>query len=186
MHSQKKAGFSLIELLVLTALIGLLAGLAMPSLTSTLQNQERRGTLHDLLGLFALARQHAVMEGVIVTVCPVNSMGACSRDWNNEIYAFSDPDNQRQLTAGKAPLRVVSTGGSGRIVVRSLHRSYFQFRPSGFVHSDLGNVTWCPNTGNASLAGQIIISRGGRARLANDHDGDGIPEDAQGRPLKCS
>ncbi len=108
MHSQKRTGFSLIELLVLTALIGLLAGLAMPSLTSALQNQERRSTLHDLLGLFALARQHAVMEGVIVTVCPVNSMGACSRDWNNEIYAFSDPDNQRQLTAGKAPIRVVS------------------------------------------------------------------------------
>ncbi len=185
MLASKKMGFSLIELLVVLVVLGILVGLVTPSLTATLHNHERRSALHDLMGLFALARQRAVIEGTIVTVCPVNAVGACSRDWNGKIYAFQDPDNLRQLPLGQTPLRILTVAGSGSLVARSLNRSYFQFKPTGFVHSDLGNITWCPISGEPELAGQIIISRGGRIRLAKDHDGDGVPEDARGRPLRC-
>lgn len=185
MFAQKNRGFSLLELMIAVVVTAILISTALPSFTSFVSSQERRGALHDLLGVFAFARQHAVMNGAIVTVCPLDTINTCGKDWNGEIHAFLDPDNTRKLSANAALLRTISPSGNGRLVIRSLQRSFFQFRPTGFVHSDLGNVTWCPKSRDASLAGQIIISRGGRVRVARDTDNDGIPEDSRGRPIRC-
>lgn len=185
MFARKNRGFSFLELMIVVIIAATLVNIALPSFTSLINSQERRGALHDLMGVFAFARQHAVMNGVIVTVCPLDATRACGRDWNGDIQAFLDPDNTRKLTANDALLRTISPGGNGRLVARSLNRSFFQFRPTGFVHSDLGNITWCPESRDPTLAGQIIISRGGRVRIAKDTDKDGIPEDSKGRPLRC-
>ena len=183
MLARKNRGFSLLELMIVVIIAATLVNIALPSFTSLINSQERRGALHDLMGVFAFARQHAVMNGAIVTVCPLDTTGTCGRDWNSDIHAFLDPDNTRKLTANESLLRTISPSGNGRLIARSLNRSFFQFRPTGFIHSDLGNITWCPESRNASLAGQIIISRGGRVRIARDNDG--IPEDSKGRPLRC-
>ncbi|MBK1888107.1 GspH/FimT family pseudopilin [Marinobacter sp. DY40_1A1] len=178
-------GFSLLELVIVVAIAAVLVNIALPSLTSLINSQERRGALHDLMGVFAFARQHAVMNGAIVTVCPLDATNSCGRDWNSDIHAFLDPDNTRTLNSNENLLRTISPNGSGRLVTRSLSRSFFQFRPTGFAHSDLGNITWCPESGDSRLAGQVIISRGGRVRIAKDTNNDGIPEDSRGRPLRC-
>ncbi|MFC7295866.1 GspH/FimT family pseudopilin [Marinobacter aromaticivorans] len=185
MFAHKNRGFSLLELMMVVAVAAVLINVALPSLTILAYNQERRGALHDLIGVFAFARQHAVMHGEIITVCPLDGNGACGKDWNGEIHAFVDSGNTRKLSANENLLRTISPASNGYFIVRSLHRSYFQFRPTGFIHSDLGNITWCPKSRDASLAGQIIVSRGGRVRVARDTDNDGIPEDARGRPLRC-
>jgi type IV fimbrial biogenesis protein FimT len=185
MIALKNRGFSLLELMIVLAVAAILMNLALPSFSSFINNQERKSALYGLMGVFAFARQHAVMTGAIVTVCPLDATDTCGRDWNGDIHAFLDPNNSRKLIGPKALLRTVSPSGNGRLIVRSLNRSFFQFRPTGFVHSDLGNVTWCPKSRDASLAGQIIISRGGRVRVARDTDNDGIPEDSRGRPIRC-
>ncbi|RBW48204.1 GspH/FimT family pseudopilin [Marinobacter sp. F3R11] len=185
MFAHKNRGFSLLELIIVVVIAATLVNMALPSFTSFISSQERKGVLHDLMGMFAFARQHAVMNGAIVTVCPLDPSGACGKDWNSDIHAFLDPDNARKLTTSRALLRTISPTDGGQLIARSLNRSFFQFRPTGFIHSDLGNITWCPESGDASLAGQIIISRGGRVRVARDTDNDGIPEDSKGQPLSC-
>ncbi|WP_199458088.1 MULTISPECIES: GspH/FimT family pseudopilin [unclassified Marinobacter] len=181
----KNRGFSLLELMIVVVIAAILANIALPSFASFIDNQGRKGALHDLIGVFAFARQHSVMSGAIVTVCPLDAALTCGRNWNGDIHAFLDPDNTRQLRTSGNLLRTISPGGNGHIVTRSLNRSYFQFKPNGFIHSDLGNITWCPESGDTKKAGQIIISRGGRVRIARDTDNDGIPEDSKGRPLRC-
>lgn len=185
MRTSKNQGFSLLELMIVVAIATILLNIALPSLTTFVNNYERKSALYGLVGMFALARQHAVMTGSMVTVCPLNTNGSCGKDWTGDIHAFLDPYNKRTLSSTEALLRTVSPSDGGRFIVRSLNRSFFQFRPTGLVHSDLGNITWCPQSGDASLAGQIIISRGGRVRIARDTDNDGTPEDANGRPLRC-
>jgi type IV fimbrial biogenesis protein FimT len=185
MITRKSQGFSLLELLVVLTISAVLLNLAAPSLSSFVDNQERKSAMYGLMSAFALARQQAVMTGAIVTICPLDETNACGKDWNSEIHVFLDPYNTRELKSSKALIRTISPEGKGRLTVRSLSRSFFQFKPTGLVLSDLGNVTWCPKDGNQSLAGQIIISRGGRTRFARDNDNDGIAEDAQGRPLRC-
>lgn len=53
------------------------------------------------------------------------------------------------------------------------------------IYSDLGNITWCPDAGNSTNAAHLIISRGGRIRLARDTDGDGVPNKADGSNVNC-
>jgi type IV fimbrial biogenesis protein FimT len=185
MFARKDRGFSLLELMIVLIIAAILISAALPSFTSFINNQERKSALYGLMGVFAFARQHAVMTGAIVTVCPLDATDACGRNWNGDIHAFLDPNNSRRLTAPEALLRTISPSTNGQLTVRSLSRSYFQFRPTGLVHSDLGNVTWCPKSRDASLAGQVIINRGGQVRVARDTDGDGVPEDSSGRPLRC-
>jgi len=185
MLTHKDSGFSLLELMVVLAVSAILLNMALPSLTTFVSNQERKGALYGLAGAFAFARQQAVMKGAMVTICPLDAANTCGRDWNGDIHVFLDPFNTRTLGLKETLIRTVSPSGSGRLTVRSLNRSFFQFQPTGLVHSDLGNVTWCPESKDTSLAGQIIISRGGRTRLARDTDDDGVPEDASGRPLRC-
>lgn len=185
MFAQKNRGFSLLELMIVLAIAAVLMNVALPSFTSFINNQERKSALYGLMGVFAFARQHAVMNGAIVTVCPLDTTDSCGKDWNGDIHAFLDPNNSRKLSTNGVLLRTISPSSNGRLIVRSLNRSFFQFRPTGFVHSDLGNVTWCPRSQDASLAGQIIINRGGQVRMARDTNNDGIPEDSSGRPLRC-
>lgn len=185
MLARKNRGFSLVELMIVLVVAVILLNLALPALTSFTNNQQRKSALYGLTGILAFARQHAVTTGANVTVCPLDITNACGNDWNGDVHAFLDPYNTRKLTANETLLRTISPSGNGRLIVRSLNRSFFQFRPTGLVHSDLGNITWCPKSGDASLAGQIIISRGGQVRMANDRDSDGIPEDSKGRPLSC-
>ncbi|MFP3979592.1 GspH/FimT family pseudopilin [Marinobacter sp. KMM 10035] len=185
MLTRKSRGFSLLELMIVVVIAAILINIVIPSLTTLINSQERKGALNDLMGVFAFARQHAVMNGAIITVCPLDAANSCGRDWNSDIHAFLDPDNTRALSANENLLRTISPSGGGRLVARSLNRSFFQFRPTGFIHSDLGNITWCPESGENKLAGQIIISRGGRVRIAKDTDSDGIPEDSRGRPIRC-
>jgi len=184
-YLQKARGFSLIELMVVLVITAVLINAALPSFNTLISTQERSVALNDLVGAFALARQHAVMNAVIVTVCPLDASNNCGRDWNGNIHAFLDPENTRKRMPTQVLLRTIAPGGRGRLIVRSLRRSFFQFKPTGLIHSDLGNITWCPYSADPSLAGQIIISRGGRLRIAQDSDDDGIPEDAQGRPIRC-
>ncbi|HDZ37898.1 MAG TPA: prepilin-type N-terminal cleavage/methylation domain-containing protein [Marinobacter sp.] len=185
MFASKNSGFSLLELMIVVVVAAILMNTMLPSFTSFINNQERKSALYGLMGIFAFAREHAVMTGALVTVCPLDTTNTCGTDWNADIHVFLDPNNTRKLSANETLLRTISLSGNGRLIVRSLHRSYFQFRPTGLTHSDLGNITWCPKSRDASLAGQIIISIGGRVRIARDTNNDGTPEDSRGRPLRC-
>lgn len=185
MQYRKAKGFTLVELMLTLVIMTILVTLTLPSLNSLITHYKRQGAVHDLLGLFALAREHAVMNGTIVTVCPLDEQKQCGTNWNGEIHAFLDPGNTRSASSPHAILQTISPQGKGHFTVRSLHKSFFQFHPTGFTYSDLGNITWCPDSGDPTQATQIIISRGGRVRIARDLNGDGIPEDASGQPIRC-
>src|SRR5690606_41616129 len=64
-------------------------------------------------------------------------------------------------------------------------KAYFRYRPDGMIQGDWGNLTWCPASGDASLAVHVVINRGGRLRVATDTDGDGVPNKASGDPVQC-
>ena len=178
-------GLTLVELLVVISLLALLATKAVPSFNELIQNSQRTAVISELRQFLALARRHSVMTGQIVTVCPTEPDGKCGRNWNGPVSMFADPGNQRTLLQGTKVNAVLPPPKFGNFIVRSLSRSYFQFRPDGFIYSDLGNITWCPDSGEASLAGQLIISRSGRIRTATDSNGDGVVDDAKGKPVRC-
>ncbi|MGM0571785.1 GspH/FimT family pseudopilin [Marinobacter sp.] len=183
---RQTSGFTLVELILVTALVAIMTAVAIPSASQLLDHSQNRVEVNDLFGFLASARAEAVRSGYVHTLCPLDvSSSACGRDWNRPLYLFADPFNERKLTANTSVKRVLPPPERGYLLVRSLSRSYFQYRPDGQILSDLGNITWCPESGAPDDAAHLIVSRGGRIRLASDDDSDGIVEDATGNPVVC-
>ena len=64
-------GFSLVELLVVVAILGVLAGLAAPSFTSLIRSNRLTAAANDLLGAVALARSEALKRAQRVVLCTI-------------------------------------------------------------------------------------------------------------------
>lgn len=95
-------GFTLVELLVTVSLVGILAAIAIPNFSSTIQNNKVDTEISDLQRALNYARLEAINRGVTVRIAPTN--GA---DWSTEL----------QVTAAGAVLRKVSAMSGGATLV---------------------------------------------------------------------
>jgi len=70
MHSQR--GFTLIELMVVLAIIAILAMIGIPGFQTTLQNSRMTSATNGLLSALQYARSEAVTQRTAVTVTPLD------------------------------------------------------------------------------------------------------------------
>lgn len=178
-------GVTLVELVLVISIIAIVAAYAAPSLSPIIENSQRRAVINDTLAFLAMGRQEAVINRQVVTLCPLKDDNRCGRDWSMPLTLFSDPDNQRSISHREQIIRVLPPPSYGQLKVRSFSRSYFQYRPDGMIYSDLGNITWCPEDGDARKAVRFLLPKSGLIRVAKDTDGDGYPEDSHGLPVQC-
>lgn len=183
----QETGLTLLELLVCLVIVALLAALAAPGWSDLVEDKRGDLVIRRLNQAIELARISAVTYGEVVTLCRSRNGFECRGDWEDGVLVFRDPELNRYLEAEQQALRYVDFGASdGRIVWRAFgNRQYLQFTPLGFTRNQNGNFTWCPDSGDQRHARQLIVNRTGRTRRALDSDGDGIPEDSRGRPLRC-
>jgi len=179
--------YTLIELLVVLALVTLLASLALPGMQADMQRQTGSTVVNDLSRLLAFARATAVSTGTMVTLCRSGDGLVCGGLWQHGILVFTDANANRTLDGNDRILRYDnSLVPRGSLRLGSFpNRQYLQFTPEGFTNKQNGSFTWCPASGEAEHARQLIFSQSGRSRTAFDSDGDGIREDASGKALSC-
>ncbi|WP_167812688.1 GspH/FimT family pseudopilin [Marinobacter daqiaonensis] len=182
---RKDAGLTLIELVVVVTIVGIVASLALPSFGNLLRSQQRHGAAADLVRLLNTARSTAISERTLVTVCPLNPAGTCTRNWSGTITAFRDPHRTRKMTVPSQVIHVLPDASAGSRIGSTGIFNYLAFEATGRAGSHIGNILWCPAEGDASQAAQVVVNWGGRVRVARDHDGDGVVEDAGGSPVIC-
>jgi len=83
-------GFTLIELIVTLAVIGVLFAMAAPNLQTTVQGNRLSGQYNDMRGDFAFARNLAITRNVAVTISSNNG-----NDWSNGWVVVSPTGNAR-------------------------------------------------------------------------------------------
>ena len=134
-------GFTLVELMIALALLAIVTVVAVPTFTSTINNNRLSSASNDLAAVLQTARMEAVRRGQRVIVCPSANGSTCSggAQWTGWL-AFADanndgtPQNAEILLADtvRAPMQLwtsASINSSGNRVV---------FRPDGMAYTNGG------------------------------------------------
>jgi type IV fimbrial biogenesis protein FimT len=97
MTTRCQQGFSLLELMVAIAVLGVLLGVAVPSFTQTIRNNGVVANTNELVVALSLARSEAVKRGLPTAVCARTgpTTDVCQtgtvNDWSNGWLVFADP-----------------------------------------------------------------------------------------------
>ena len=166
------AGFTLIEMLVVLALVSILMSLAAPSLAAMVNSMRLTVAVNSLFSSLMLARSEAVKRNARVVVCKSVGGEACvtTGGWEQGWIVFHDANNNGLRDAGEVLLLQQQALPAGvRLSGNSPLANYVSYTATGttsYVSGafQAGTLTACKESSTQGDARQIVISSAGRPR----------------------
>lgn len=186
LNANNAKGLTLIELLIGLAIVSILITLASPALSNFVAGMRVDSEISSLQRLLLQARNQAITSGQNVTLCPLDSDGDCTSNWEQELTLFTDDDRNRKYEASKNEQII-----QRKPAIEALDTLTFGSISSAVTYSPEGRTTngsfrFCPYEYEKSLSRAITIGMSGRIYQSSDTDGDGVDEDASGNDVSCS
>lgn len=175
------AGFTLIELILVLAVISILLSVALPDLRGVMARNQLIGQANELAGALSLARSEAVTRGVQTGFCVSTDGETCGwpADADDEYFllVFVDENSNFNRTDDLDPLKVLpgspevgfSLGGNGAEPPDALY-----FNPSGFSNNNANaSMEVCHKEGSelevSDRCRSIVVSPTGSVAVRQHH-----------------
>jgi len=203
--SNKQTGFTLLELMVVLAIAGIMAGMAAPFMGEQLAKQRINGEYKSIREAMKLAKSGGQTDKdfTSVVVCPGNEASGCdtSGKWEDGFIAFGDADlddNYTEAGDGKSGLLAVQEKLSDGTTLKVTDEndngatvSKIKLTQQGYTadfnadKAPLYLFKYCNtrSTDDTVVRG-LVYGPGGIIRMAIDTDDDGIAN-FDGTNLTC-
>jgi len=188
--SNKQSGFTLLELMVVVAIAGIMAGLAMPFMGDQMAKQRINGDYKSIRGVMKTAKSGGATDKDFssVIVCPGTESGCSGGNWEDGFITFGDVDGSGGFTNGDQILAMQDKLSAGTTLTvtdennASQAVSLITLTQQGYTADFLSTTApsylfkYC-NTGTdaATVVRGLVYGPGGIIRMAVDTDENGIP-----------
>ncbi|MEH6592015.1 MAG: GspH/FimT family pseudopilin [Halioglobus sp.] len=167
-------GFTLLELMLVLAILALLFGLILPSMHSAIARNRLRMEASQLMSALNLARGEAVSRNGIVSLCPsdyaVSGVADCNGVYGDGWVVFTNHNGDAQIDEDsdvviqahhRLPAGYVLTNKAGNVEAGEL----ISFLPDGSSRKNR-TLMFC-NTRHTSIPSwSVVVNSVGRPRLA--------------------
>ena len=163
---RQQRGFTLIEATLSLAVLGIVAGIAIPTVTGTVSAAHAGTAKSAMVETFSKALTHSTITGVEVVLCPTSGGDACidTTDWSGGWIAFADIDGNRSRGPGETLLQKQAAFAHGVHLRSTSGRKRLVFQPQGGAAAG-SNVTFtlCDSRG-AAKASTLVLANSGQFR----------------------
>jgi type IV fimbrial biogenesis protein FimT len=167
-----QTGWTLTELVMVVAILAVTLGIAIPSLTQTVNGMRMSTLTNSLMAELNLARAEAIRRGERVALCAAASPDACSpaSGWEQGWIVFEDSNNNGLRDASEPVIRVSpaapigwSIRGNGPVA------RYVSYHPLGGTLTvsgafQAGSITICQASAQSTPGARVVINSLGRPR----------------------
>lgn len=167
--SNKNKGYSLIELLVSLAILGILLAVALPNFQDTIESNVTNSQAKLFMTTLNLARSEAIKRGRNVGICPSDDGLDCeAASWSTGWIVFVDVNDDSDgdsgsIDAGDIIIRVFDALGANSVV--TVTTDFLEYNSMGFgATAGVQTMLLCPSTGNADNARSVEVGISGRGR----------------------
>lgn len=158
----RSRGVTLIEQVMLVAILAVLAGIASPSLATFVRHARVQSAQMDFLQALGYARGEAVARRTRVLFCPTLDQLHCSEKsrWDDGWLVGVDSDRNNQPDG--APLRI-GQAHARLLILGSEARRHVTFLPDGSANGSNLTLLFC-SRGHVEEALGVVVSNSGRTR----------------------
>lgn len=138
-------GFTLVELVIAIAMLGIIMAIAMPSFTSIIQNNYSVSMANNLTASLLFARSEAVKRNSPVSVCATadSTFTGCGSQWVLGWIIFTDANGNGGLDGGADTImRVERLTGDNGSITPSPSVNVVTYNNVGFPMPSSANITF--------------------------------------------
>lgn len=173
MHGRLRAGFSLVELMVVILIAAVLAGMAVPAFGRLIDGQRLTSTANDFLASIQLARSEAIKRGRRVDLVPDGVK------WSDGWVVLIDENDNQSFDAGETIIHRREPASGGISITSKLTdnaKPYIAYNGAGRTRTNAAGGQQFQSGSIAFELGEekrrIVLNALGRPRICKPKTGE--------------